>query len=193
MAPKKGVARYGSLLIFLHWLMLLLIVAVYAAIELRGLYPRGSEIREALKTWHYILGLSIFLLVWVRLLARLVGSAPPIVPQLPRWQLFVAHLTELAIYVFMIAMPLLGWLILSGENHAVPFFGVQLPALMGENRALAKQLEEVHESIGNVGYFLIGIHAAAALAHHYVHRDNTLVRMLPARWRREAKASDARL
>jgi cytochrome b561 len=181
MGAKKGFARYGSLLISLHWLMLLLIVAVYACIELRVLYPRGSELREALKTWHYMLGLGIFSLVWLRLLARFLGPAPAIVPQPPRWQLFVAHLAELAIYAFMIIMPLLGWLILSAESHPVPFFGLQLPALIGENKVLAKQLEDVHESIGNVGYFLIGIHAAAALAHHYIQRDNTLVRMLPPR------------
>jgi cytochrome b561 len=163
--------------------MLLLIVAVYACIELRVLYPRGSDIREALKTWHFMLGLAIFALVWVRLLARFLGRVPEIVPRPPRWQLFVAHATELAIYAFMIVMPLLGWMILSGENQPVPFFGLQLPALIGENKVLAKQLEEVHETIGDVGYFLIGIHAAAALVHHYIHRDNTLVRMLPTRSR----------
>ena len=80
----------------------------------------------------------------------------------------------------MIVMPLLGWLILSGESKPVPFFGIQLPALIGENKEFAKQLEEVHELVGNVGYFLIGIHAAAALAHHYIQRDNTLTRMLPS-------------
>jgi cytochrome b561 len=42
-------------------------------------------------------------------------------------------------------------------------------------------VKEVHETIGTIGYFLIGLHAAAALAHHYLWRDNTLLRMLPAR------------
>lgn len=183
MRLKEEPARYGSLLISLHWLMLVLIVAVYATIELRGFYPRGSEIREGLKTWHFMLGLAIFALVWVRLLARFVGAVPPIVPTPPRWQVIVAHVTEFAIYVFMIVMPLLGWLILSGENRPVPFFGLQLPALISENKGLAKQLEEVHETLGNIGYFLIGVHALAALAHHYIHRDNTLVRMLPTKAR----------
>ncbi len=184
MRRKNGPSQYGSLLISLHWLMLLLIVAVYACIELRELYPRGSEIREALKTWHFMLGLGIFVLVWVRLLARLIGAVPPIVPQPPRWQLHVAQLAEFAIYLFMIVMPLLGWLILSGENKPVPFFGLSLPALIGENKELAHQFEEVHEVIGTVGYFLVGIHAAAALAHHYIRRDNALTRMLPSRLRR---------
>jgi superoxide oxidase len=181
MLQQEGSRRYGSLLISLHWLMLVLIVAVYACIELRELYPRGGAIREGLKTWHYMLGLAVFALVWLRLLARFLAPVPAIVPKPPQWQMLVAHLTEFAIYVFMIAMPLLGWLILSGENQPVPFFGLHIPALIGENKALAKQFEELHQTVGNAGYFLIGLHAAAALIHHYIHRDNTLVRMLPSR------------
>jgi superoxide oxidase len=179
--PNEGSPRYGSLLIFLHWLMLVLIVAVYACIELRGFYPRGSAIREGLKTWHYMLGLSVFALVWLRLIARFLFPVPAIVPRPPQWQMQVAHVTEFAIYIFMLVMPLLGWLILSGESQPAPFFGLHLPALIGENKALAKQFEEIHETIGNAGYFLIGLHAAAALIHHYHFRDNTLVRMLPSR------------
>jgi superoxide oxidase len=181
MRSGKGSVKYGSLLISLHWLMLLLMVAVYACIELRVLYPRGSGIREALKTWHFMLGFAIFALVWLRLLVRFLRPTPQIIPRPPGWQLLGAQLTEFAIYAFMIAMPLLGWAILSGENQPAPFFGVRLPALIGENEALAKQLEEIHETIGNVGYFLIVIHAAAALVHHYIQRDNALMRMLP--WR----------
>ncbi len=47
--------RYGRLSIVIHWATLAILVAVYACIELREMYPRGSEIREALKTWHYML------------------------------------------------------------------------------------------------------------------------------------------
>lgn len=174
-------ARYGSLQIALHWVMLLLLVAVYACIELREFYPRGGDTRAALKTWHFMLGLTVFVLVWVRLVARAFGMVPPISPRPALWQLRVAHAAEFAIYVFMIAMPLLGWLVLSGEGDPVPFFGLQIPALISPDKELAKQLEEVHVTVGNIGYFLIGVHAAAALAHHYIRRDDTLLRMLPAR------------
>jgi superoxide oxidase len=179
--PQEGSPGYGSLLISLHWLVLVLIVAVYACIELREFSPRGSAIREGLKTWHYMLGLSVFALVWLRLIARFLFPVPAIVPRPPQWQMQVAHVTEFAIYIFMSVMPLLGWLILSSENQPAPFFGLHLPALIGESKALAKQIEEIHETIGNVGYFLIGLHAAAALIHHYYFRDNTLARMLPSR------------
>jgi superoxide oxidase len=181
VSSKNGTARYGSLLISLHWLMLLLIVAVYACIELRELYPRGSGIREGLKTWHFMLGLAVFALVWLRLIIRLSGTTPPIVPRPPAWQMSIAHVVEFTIYVFMIAMPLLGWLILSSESKPVPFFGLQLPPLTGANEAVAGQLEEIHELLGTVGYFLIGIHALAALTHHYFVRDNALRRIWPMR------------
>ena len=178
---KNTRERFGSLSVAMHWLMLLLIVAVYACIELRTQFPRGSGIREALKTWHFMLGLAVFALVWVRLIARFLGELPTIVPQPSKLQLTIAHAFEYAMYAFMIAMPLLGWLILSGEGKPVPFFGIQLPALIAQNEEFAKQLEEVHETVGNVGYFIIGTHALAALVHHYIRLDNTLTRMLPAR------------
>lgn len=181
MGWKNTSARFGSLSITMHWLMLLLIVAVYACIELRTQFPRGSDLREALKTWHFMLGLAVFALVWLRLFARFAGKIPDIVPQPSKLQLRVAHVFEYVIYAFMIVMPLLGWLVLSAENRPVPFFGLQLPALIGEDKALAGRLEDIHAALGTAGYFLLGLHALAALSHHYIRRDNALTRMLPAR------------
>lgn len=176
--------RYRPLSIGMHWLMLLLLVAVYACIELREVYPRGSDPREALKQWHFMLGLAVFALVWLRLALRLREGTPRIVPPLHVWQHRLAIAVHMALYVFMIAMPLLGWLLLSAEGRPVPFFGLELPALVGPDAALADSLDTLHEAIGAVGYYLVGLHAAAALLHHYFLRDDTLQRMLPWRDRR---------
>lgn len=174
--------RYGSLSIGLHWVMLLLLVAVCACMELREIYPKGSDPREAMKTWHFMLGLSVLGLLALRVLARVLGGpVPPIKPEPSKLQHLSAALIHLALYALMIGMPLAGWLILSAAGKPIPFFGLQLPALIGENQDLAKQLKEVHEVGGTVGYVLIGVHAAAALVHHYVTKDNTLLRILPAR------------
>lgn len=173
--------RYGMLSVGLHWLMLLLIVAVYACIDLREIYPKGSDPREALKVWHFMLGMSVFLLVWIRLLAHLVWPVPGIVPAPPGWQELMGKLMHIALYGLMIALPLLGWLTLGAEGKATPFFGLQLPALVAEDKNLAGLFKEIHELGGTAGYFLIGLHALAALFHHYFLRDNTLLRMLPTR------------
>ena len=53
--------------------------------------------------------------------------------------------------------------------------------LIMPNEGLAEWLEEIHGTLGTVGYFLIGFHALASLYHHYIQGDSTLLRMLPAR------------
>lgn len=178
---KNTANRYGSLSIGIHWLMLLLFIAVYACIELREFYPKGSDPREAMKTWHFMLGMLVFVLVWPRLLARLSGPTPAIQPEPPGWQQLSAKLLHLALYALMIVTPLTGWLLLSATGKPMPFFGLELPALTGKNKELAKSVKEIHEFVGTAGYYPIALHAAAAFFHHYVQRDNTLTRMLPGR------------
>jgi superoxide oxidase len=175
MKALNTTARYGWLSITLHWLMLALIVAVYGCILLSDSFPNG------LKTWHFMLGLSVFALVWLRLIARWSSPTPLIVPAINRWQHLTARGLHIALYALMVAMPLLGWLILSAGGKPIPFFGLQLPALISQNKDWADLLKEIHETGAAVGYFLIGLHAAAALYHHYLLRDNTLARMLPSR------------
>ncbi|MDO8312477.1 MAG: cytochrome b [Sideroxyarcus sp.] len=181
MSWKNTSTRYGSLSISIHWLVLLLFIAAYASINLRELYPKGSDPREALKTWHFMLGMLVFVLLWLRLAARFSGPTPGIQPEPSSWQQLSAKLMHLALYALMIVMPLSGWLLLSASGKPIPFFGLQLPALISENKDLAKTIKEIHEFIGTTGYYLIGLHAAAALYHHYIKHDNTLTRILPDR------------
>jgi superoxide oxidase len=179
---RNTTERYGILSMGLHWLMLLLLVAVYACIELREMYPKGSDPREALKTWHFMLGLSVPLLLSLRLMALVIGVVPRTKPDPGKLQTLSAKLIHLALYVLMIGMPLTGWLILSAAGKPIPFFGLELPALIDVgSKELVKQIEEVHEAAGTIGYILVGVHAVAALAHHYLIKDNTLLRMLPER------------
>lgn len=177
MPELKSSARYAAVSIALHWLTLLLFVGVYATIELREFFPKGSVPRNSLKEWHFILGLSIFVLAWLRLVARVAQPAP----RNKGAGRLLAGAVHLALYALMIGMPIAGWLILSAEAKPIPFFGLALPPLTAPNEAFAHQVEEIHELVGTIGYFLIGLHALAGLAHQYLLRDNVLARMLPAR------------
>jgi cytochrome b561 len=102
-------------------------------------------------------------------------------PQVPRWQRQLAGLMHALLYVFLVVMPVLGWLTLSASGKVIPFFGLELPPLIAPDKAFASSVKEIHETIGTIGYYLIGLHAAAALYHHYFVRDDTLRRMLPER------------
>lgn len=171
--------RYSLVIIAVHWLTLLLLVAVYFLIEWRDIYPNGSAGRDLMKQWHFMLGLTVFALFFLRVAARMIWPTPAIMPAPPMWQQRLAHMVLLALYLFLLVMPLLGWATLSAKGKVVPFFGLELPPILGPDKELGKRLEDMHEFIGGLGYWLIGLHAAAAIFHQHVMRDNTLRRMLP--------------
>jgi len=179
MTSARALTRYGWPLIGLHWLTFLLIVVVYATAELSDAFPKGSVGRSNLRAVHEMLGLLVLALAGLRLAVRAFSAPPAIVPAPPRWQALLATAAHLALYGLMIMLPLVGWLMLSAAGKPVPFFLWELPPLLAPSRSLAKVFEDVHEAIASVGYALIGLHAAAALFHHYVVRDDTLRRMLP--------------
>lgn len=171
--------RYSPTSIALHWGMLVLVALAYAFTEFREIFERGTPGRAFMRQAHFSLGLAVLFLVALRIVARLRGGTPPIVPAPPAWQAGLAHLAHLGLYAFMIGMPLAGWFILSARGDPVPFFGLTLPPLTEVDEDWAKWLRGWHGDIGRAFYGVIALHAAAALLHHHRLRDNTLRRMLP--------------
>jgi len=177
--PSPG-ARYHGAVIAMHWLTLLLLVAVYALVELKGYFPKGSEARAAMQAWHQLLGVAVLAVVIARLIIRRVcNETPAIVPPPPAWQESLATAMHILLYAFLIAMPLLGWFVLSAKGKLDLPLGLHLMPLLSPDKPLGKTLQNIHETLGNIGYYLVGLHALAALFHHYWMRDNTLRRMLP--------------
>ena len=118
MNSSSKAKRYAPLTIGMHWVMLLLMVAIYATMELKGIFPKGSDARAAMAQLHYMLGLSALALVLARILVNRVTRAPQVVPDPPRWQKLSAKSMHVALYVLMIGLPVLGWLILSAKGQA---------------------------------------------------------------------------
>ena len=172
--------RYAPALRRLHWLMAVLVLAAYLLIEQRGLFPRGSAPRAAMVQGHFWVGITVFVLVWWRLAIRLRSGAPPITPAADRYSALAAKLVHLALYAFFVVMPLLGLATAWSDGKAVmiPFTGIALPALLAQNEALAHRLEDLHGTIGQVFYWVIGAHILATAWHHLVRGDDTLKRML---------------
>ena len=171
--------RYAPILRRLHWLMAILIALGYLAIEQRGLFARGTPACFAVVQSHYWIGLSIFVLAGCRIVQRRRFGAPAITPALPRLQAIVSKSTHLALYAFFIVMPILGisaaWL--DGKSVFIPFTQVAIPPLLAESEPWAHTIEDLHGQIGEIFYWVIGLHIAAALYHHFVRRDDTLRRM----------------
>lgn len=172
-------ARYAPVLRHLHWLMAVLMLVAYVAIEQRSLFERGTPARFAMVQTHFWAGLTIFALAWWRLAVRFRKGAPPVTPALPPWQSIIAKVMHVALYAFFIVMPVLGlataWT--DGKVLYLPFTDIVLPALLAADKDLAHDLEELHGTIGDVFYWVIGFHVLAAIYHHLVRRDDTLKRM----------------
>lgn len=182
MSDQSTVSRFSPSMIRLHWLTLLLVVAAYCFMEFREIFPRNTPGREFMKAAHYSMGLTILGLTLARLIIKLTGDpAPAITPAPPAWQQTAAKAGHVAIYIFLIAMPLIGWATLSTEGDAVMFYGLEIPALLAPDKILSGRLEEFHEIGGKIGYALLGAHALLAILHHAVFKDTTLIRMMPKR------------
>ncbi len=180
MTTTASVPRYSAAMIRLHWLTFVLVVLAYVFMEFREIFERGSAAREFMKATHYSLGLTILGLTLARLVIKFTGpSAPAIEPPPVSWQATAAKLGHIAIYVFLIAMPLFGWATLSAEGDPVLFFGLEMPRLVEPSKILSGRLEEIHEIGGKLGYLLLGGHALLAIVHHTVFKDTTLIRMMP--------------
>jgi cytochrome b561 len=170
-------ARYSTPAIFFHWAVFLLVALAYLAIEIRG--PKGSDSRVFWMNVHLSAGSLVLVLSALRVAWRAVTRAPEPVPQ-PALLAFLAKLTHFALYVFTIAQPLLGIMMINmgGEPVTLDWLGVSY-TLFGPDKALRPLVRDAHELLGNVFYFVIGLHALAAIYHHFVRRDGMLRRMSP--------------
>ena len=89
------------------------------------------------------------------------------------------ELGHLVIYLLFIALPVIGLVMMYNRGNPWFAFGLTMPYASEANFERVDSLKSWHETLANLGYFLIGLHAAAALAHHYFWKDNTLLRMMP--------------
>ena len=173
--------HYTAVAKSLHWLTALLILGMLAL----GFYMTDlplSPDKLQYYAWHKWAGVSVFLLVWLRLAWRLMFPPPALPAGLSSAMALAAHAGHWALYALMVVIPLTGWLMSSAKGFQTVWFGVlPLPDLLAKDKALGDQLAQLHWAL-NVGLLLlIAGHAAAALWHHLVHKDDTLRRMLPAR------------
>jgi cytochrome b561 len=84
------------------------------------------------------------------------------------------------LYVLFFAAPLTGWLFSSASGFQTVYLGVlPIPDLLAKNKEAADALRLAHRWINYTLAAAVTLHAAAALKHHFIDRDDVLLRMLP--------------
>ncbi|MCS6946826.1 MAG: cytochrome b [Steroidobacteraceae bacterium] len=171
--------RWGAISQALHWLIVVLIVLQYVLAEAADDLPAGPA-KLALLARHKSIGVTILALALLRLVWRSSNPTPLLPERMPRWERWLARATHTGLYVGLFAMPLTGWMMSSARNFPVSWFGlVQLPDLVSPSTATYERMHEAHESIFAVLLALALLHMAGALKHHFIDRDDVLLRMLP--------------
>ena len=180
MPPIRDTAdRWGAVTIGFHWLTVLLVVGLCLVGFLMQELPSGKFKIEVFAL-HKSFGLTLLAVTLLRLAWRGLAGTPRPEP-MPAWQALAARVSHVALYAVLVAMPLTGWLYNSASGFPLRWFGqFALPKLAARDHDVAEFAEEAHETLFLVLAALVTVHALAALKHHYVDRDRTLQRMLPA-------------
>lgn len=175
---------------WLHWVMALLMTGMLAVGLVAANLIADTQTRFDLVQLHKSFGFVVFILALLRAAWRITHPAPPDPPS-PRWQAAAASASHLALYVLMFALPLSGWLLASAsemqdmygiENQVFGLFALPDPFVPGDP-ALEVGFRRLHLALGLSLAALLAVHSAAALHHHYVSRDDVLMRMLRGRRR----------
>lgn len=178
MAIFDSAQRYGAVSRTFHWLLFFMIVGALIGGWVEANMPDGPE-KAQFVALHKSFGVTILGLVLARLIWRLATPTPQPAPELPVWQVHASRLVHWALYVCMLAQPLSGLLMSQAADKPVEYFGLfTMPGLVAPDQGLAEQLHGVHVFVSTTLAILIGIHAAAALYHHFWCRDSVLRRML---------------
>jgi len=184
---KPSLQRYTGVAITLHWLIAAAILCTFLLAQ----YMTGLQLSPAklkLYSYHKWIGVTIFLLVLIRLAWRVSHRPPPPPASMPAWQRSAASIAHLFLYVLTLAVPLSGWLMSSASGFQVVYLGqFPIPDLLPKNKDMADQLKQLHEGLNWLMLLVVALHVAAAVKHHLVDRDDVLKRMLPFVKQRSAR------
>lgn len=168
---------FAPLARLLHWLMALMVIAMLFIGA--GMVASVSQRHAWLLHLHKPLGIAILLLVIVRLVVRFATRQPPLPADLPAWQVLAAKASHLLLYGLMLALPLLGWAMISAAGDPVMLSSsLQLPAWMPANAQLFAILRKAHGYLAYLLFLTVLLHLAAALFHGWIRRDGVLQSML---------------
>ena len=179
MPIRNTTFRWGSLAQLLHWAIVALIITQFVLANMSDNLPLGMA-KLAMLARHKSVGITILGLAIVRLVWRWLNPTPEPPNTLKPYERVLAKITHVALYALMFAMPITGWIMSSARNFPVSWFKlVQLPDLVAPSRPLYDAMHETHEILAWTLVAVAVLHAAAALKHHFVLKDDVLRRMLP--------------
>jgi cytochrome b561 len=174
---EKLAARYGNGAIGFHWVMVLLIVVVGVLGLLHDSWPKSTQ-----SFWiniHAMIGLTVWALVIARLWWRRTHTPPDLPPDVGEFSRRLSYPVHLLLYALMVVIPIIGIVTFIWHGRVFDFGLFKVDFGVAKNRAIFHPTEDLHGYLAYALFALIGLHALAALWHHFVRHDGVLGRMWP--------------
>lgn len=177
MLFKNTQKSYGIIAILLHWIMAILIIGLFFL----GQYMVDLDYYDAwyqiAPWWHKSLGLSVFFLLLIRFIWRLYNITPELL--MDKQTNKIAEIVHISFYILLVIICLSGYFISTAKGVGIDLFDwFSLPSVMTLSESQADLAATVHETATQILIFLVVIHSIAALKHHFINKDKTLIRIL---------------
>ncbi|MDP8984558.1 MAG: cytochrome b [Pseudomonadota bacterium] len=187
MQLENSSSSYGTVARTFHWLVAGLIVVQFILAPIPEELPPGMHIvppfgldAAGVLARHKSFGMTVLLLMIVRLFWRRRSPAPALPVTMKPLQRRLAYLSHGVFYIVLFAMPLSGWMMVQAKGSSASWFGLWTwPTFLAQSDAAFRAFSFTHEILSRVLFFLALLHVAAALKHHFWDKDGVLVRMLP--------------
>jgi cytochrome b561 len=179
--PSKAVESYGTGAVAFHWTMFLLVVVVGVLGLLHDDWPKQTQ-----AFWiniHVMLGLLLWLTLIARFWWRSRHAPPPLPPEVGNLSRRLSGPVHLTLYALMFITPIVGVVTFIWHGRVFDFGLFHLDLGVRSNKAVFRPTEDLHGYLAYAIFALAGIHAVAALWHHFVLRDGVLGRMWAQRER----------
>jgi cytochrome b561 len=179
MQLRNSSSRYGWVSVFMHWGVALAVFGLFAL----GLWMVGldyySTWRKDAPDLHKSIGLVLFAVMLVRVVWRFISPPPPTLESYSRMTRIGAKFGHSFLYLALFAVMITGYLISTADGVGIPVFGLfEVPALISGLPDQADTAGVIHFYLAWALVIFSGLHALAALKHHFIDRDATLTRML---------------
>ena len=179
MSLKNTATSYGAIAKFFHWTVALAVIALLIVGFIMGTI-QDKALKLQVYNLHKLIGLTVLLLMLLRLVWRFMNVQPGYPAAVPRWERKAARGVNDLLYLALILMPLSGWIMSTAVGHP-PQLGSWLIAVPGIeiNKTMANFFNTLHSILAWIIPGIIIIHLAAAIKHHWFDKNEVLIRMLP--------------
>ena len=175
--------RYNSMLIILHWIMALSFILMLASgLAMVNLESMSKSLQFQMYQWHKSLGVLLLIAVILRIFLKLFTKSPKFPEKMKQWETDAAKGGHASLYVWMLIVPIAGWVMASSSIFGIPtiVFGLfEWPHIPGiaANKEIEETAKFVHWTLAYSFILLIALHIGAVLKHAIIDKENLLKRM----------------